>query len=114
MPVRDKHVGMLASALDLILCMRCYTFVPTETICITFVKASGLTTPDSTKIGFRWDGGLALRAGLKSNMVERDGKKIELIDTIVALHVLKMYYERYQSNRRLNRPHPAKAVFLGR
>lgn len=84
-----KYGGMLASAPSLLLWMRRHTFEQTEADCMSFLKALRLATPQSTKIGmvgFCWGGRFALRAGLESNMVEKDGKKIGLIDAIVALH----------------------------
>lgn len=37
-------------------------------------------------VGFCWGGKYALRAGLESNMIEKEGKKVPLVDAIVALH----------------------------
>ena len=37
-------------------------------------------------VGFCWGGKYALRAGLESNIVQKDGAKVPLVDAVVALH----------------------------
>jgi dienelactone hydrolase len=54
-----------------------------------FLGALRRATPSSQKIGivgFCWGGKYALRAGLEGNMIEKEGKKVPLVDAVVALH----------------------------
>jgi len=54
-----------------------------------FLQALRRATPKNQKIGmvgFCWGGRYAIRAGLESNMIEKDGKKVPLVDAVVALH----------------------------
>lgn len=62
---------------------------PTNKVCMDFLQALRRATPKQQKIGmvgFCWGGKYAIRAGLKSNMIQVDGAKVPLVDAVVALH----------------------------
>ncbi|KAH8805090.1 dienelactone hydrolase [Xylogone sp. PMI_703] len=84
-----KYGGFLAEAPAFIMWMRRHKVEPTNKICMDFLQALRRATPTSQKIGmvgFCWGGKYAIRAGLESNMIETDGKKVPLVDAVVALH----------------------------
>ncbi|MCJ1413135.1 hypothetical protein MMC19_007239 [Ptychographa xylographoides] len=84
-----KYTGMLAKAPSFIMWMTRHKEAPTDKTCMDFLRALRRATPKTQKIGmtgFCWGGKYAIRAGLKSNMVEIGGQKVPLVDAIVALH----------------------------
>lgn len=84
-----KYGGLLASAPSFLMWMTRHKQAPTDQICMNFLRALRTATPKDTKIGmvgFCWGGKYALRAGLESNMIEKDGSKVPLVDAVVALH----------------------------
>ena len=85
----SKYTGLLASAPSFIMWMTRHKEAPTNKVCMDFLQALRRATPKSQKIGmvgFCWGGRYALRAGLESNMIEIEGKKVPLVDAVVALH----------------------------
>ncbi|KAL9618379.1 MAG: hypothetical protein Q9160_006887 [Pyrenula sp. 1 TL-2023] len=88
-----KYTGILARAPQFIMWMTRHKQEPTNKVCMDFLGALRRGTPQSQKIGmvgFCWGGRYAIRAGLESHMIEVDGKKIPLVDAIVALHPSNM------------------------
>ncbi|KAL3424061.1 dienelactone hydrolase family protein [Phlyctema vagabunda] len=84
-----KYTGMLAGMPSFIMWMTRHKVGPTNKLCMDFLQALRRATPSSQKIGmvgFCWGGRYAIRAGLESNMIEIDGRKIPLVDAAVALH----------------------------
>jgi dienelactone hydrolase len=84
-----KYTGLLASAPAFILWSTRHTDVPTNKTCMDFLQELRKATPKTQKIGIVgtcWGGRFAIRAALESNMVEVDGKKVPLVDAVVALH----------------------------
>jgi len=84
-----KYTGLLASMPSLIMWMTRHKQGPTDKDCMDFLRALRRATPSSQKIGmagFCWGGRYALRAGLESNMIEIDGKKVPLVDAVTVLH----------------------------
>jgi dienelactone hydrolase len=84
-----KYTGLLASAPSFVMWMTRHKVAPTSKVCMDFLEKLRRATPTSQKIGmvgFCWGGKYAIRAGLESNMIEIDGKKVPLVDAIVALH----------------------------
>lgn len=85
----SKYTGMLAGAPSFMMWMTRHKEAPTNKICVDFLQALRRATPQGQKIGmvgFCWGGRYAIRAGLESNMIEMDGKKVPLVDAAVALH----------------------------
>ena len=85
----SKYTGILAKAPAFIMWMTRHKQAPTNKICMDFLTALRRATPASQKIGivgFCWGGKYAVCAGLESNMIDRDGKKVPLVDAVVALH----------------------------
>jgi dienelactone hydrolase len=84
-----KYTGLLASAPSFIMWMTRHKQVPTDNVCMDFLRALRRATPRNQKIGmagFCWGGKYALRAGLESNMIEINGGKVPLVDAVVVLH----------------------------
>lgn len=84
-----KYTGILASAPAFVVWMTRHKEGHTSRVCMDFLQKLRQTTPPSQKIGmvgFCWGGKYAIRAGLKSNMIELHGKKVPLVDAVVALH----------------------------
>ena len=84
-----KYTGILAAAPSFVMWMTRHKTEPTSKDCMDFLGALRRATPKSQKIGivgFCWGGKYAPRAGLKQNMIEVDGKKVPLVDAVVALH----------------------------
>lgn len=84
-----KYGGLLASAPSFVMWMTRHKEAPTNKTCMDFLGALRRATPSSQKIGivgFCWGGKYALRAGLEGNMIEKEGKKVPLVDAVVALH----------------------------
>jgi dienelactone hydrolase len=84
-----KYTGLLASAPSFVMWMTRHKVAPTTKVCLDFLEKLRRTTPTTQKIGmvgFCWGGKYAIRAGLESNMIKVDGKKVPLVDAIVALH----------------------------
>ena len=81
--------GLLANAPSFLMWSMRHKEAPTNKVCMDFLAALRRTTPKSQKIGMVgmcWGGKYAIRAGLKSNMIEVDGVKVPLVDAAVALH----------------------------
>lgn len=84
-----KYTGLLATAPSLIMWMTRHKQGPTNQICMDFLAALRRATPRSQKIGMTgmcWGGKYAIRAALEGNMIELEGKKVPLVDAVVALH----------------------------
>ena len=84
-----KYGGLLASGPSFAMWMTRHKEAPTHKTCMDFLGALRQATPSSQKIGivgFCWGGKYALRAGLEGNMIEKNGKKVPLVDAVVALH----------------------------
>lgn len=84
-----KYTGLLASAPSFVMWMTRHKEAPTNDTCMDYLRALRAATPSNKKIGmvgFCWGGKYAFRAGLQSNMVEKDGAKVPLVDAVVALH----------------------------
>jgi dienelactone hydrolase len=85
----SKYTGLLASAPSFVMWMTRHKQEPTTKDTMDFLGALRRATPKSQKIGmvgFCWGGKYAIRAGLESNMIQLDGKKVPLVDAVVALH----------------------------
>ena len=85
----SKYGGMLAKMPSFMMWMTRHKELPTNNICMDFLQRLRKATPQTQKIGmtgFCWGGKYAIRAGLESNMIEIDGKKVPLVDAVVALH----------------------------
>ena len=85
----SKYGGLLANAPSFVMWMTRHKQGPTNKVCMDFLQALRRATPKSQKIGMVgmcWGGKYAIRAGLESNMIEVDGKKIPLVDAGVGLH----------------------------
>ncbi|KIX92447.1 uncharacterized protein Z520_11767 [Fonsecaea multimorphosa CBS 102226] len=84
-----KYTGLLARAPNLVMWMQRHKEGPSNKVCMDFLQALRRSTSASQKIGmvgFCWGGKYAIRAGLESNMIEVDGKKVPLVDAVAALH----------------------------
>jgi dienelactone hydrolase len=84
-----KYTGLLASAPSFVMWMARHKDGPTNKVCMDFLKKLRRATPTNQKIGmvgFCWGGRYAIRAGLESNMIDIDGKKVPLVDAVVGLH----------------------------
>jgi dienelactone hydrolase len=84
-----KYTGLLASAPSFVMWMTRHKDGPTNKTCMDFLESLRRATPKTQKIGMAgmcWGGRFAIRAGLKSNMIEIDGTKVPLVDAAVALH----------------------------
>ncbi|PYI33287.1 alpha/beta-hydrolase [Aspergillus indologenus CBS 114.80] len=85
-----KYTGILAAAPAFLLWWRRHREAHTQKVCFDFLANLRRETPANRKIGivgFCWGGKYALRAGLEKNQVEvHDGKKVPLVDAVVALH----------------------------
>ncbi|KIX03868.1 uncharacterized protein Z518_07421 [Rhinocladiella mackenziei CBS 650.93] len=84
-----KYSGILAGMPSFVMWMTRHKTGPTDQTCMNFLKALRRATPKDQKIGmvgFCWGGKYAIRAGLESNMIERDGTKVPLVDAVAALH----------------------------
>lgn len=84
-----KYTGILARAPAFVMWMTRHKEAPTTKTCMDFLGSLRRATPKSQKIGmvgFCWGGKYAIRAGLKSNMIEVDGEKVPLVDAVVGLH----------------------------
>lgn len=84
-----KYTGILASMPTFLMWMTRHKAGPTEKICMDFLGSLRRGTPKEQKIGMVgmcWGGRYAIRAGLESNNIDIDGKKVPLIDAAVALH----------------------------
>ncbi|TAQ88117.1 hypothetical protein B7494_g3581 [Chlorociboria aeruginascens] len=84
-----KYTGLLSEMPALVKWFMRHKDGPTNKVCMDFLQALRRATPKSQKIGmvgFCWGGRYALRAGLESNMIEMEGKKVPLVDAVVALH----------------------------
>ncbi|KIW79816.1 hypothetical protein Z517_06431 [Fonsecaea pedrosoi CBS 271.37] len=84
-----KYTGLLAKAPAFIMWMTRHKEGPTNQTFMDFMQALRRSTPPTQKIGmvgFCWGGKYAIRAGLESNMIEVDGKKVPLVDVVAAMH----------------------------
>ncbi|KAK0702371.1 Alpha/Beta hydrolase protein [Lasiosphaeris hirsuta] len=85
----SKYTGILANAPTFFRWLSRHKVEPTNKVCLDFLQGLRRATPPSQKIGivgFCWGGKYAIRAGLKSNMIEMDGAKVPLVDAVVVLH----------------------------
>ena len=85
----SKYTGMLASAPSFVMWMSRHKEAPTNKVCMDFLQALRRATPRNQKIGiagYCWGGRYAIRSGLESNIIELDGKKVPLVDAVVAMH----------------------------
>ncbi|RMZ89217.1 hypothetical protein DV736_g3558, partial [Chaetothyriales sp. CBS 134916] len=83
------YTGLLARMPSFLMWRNRHKEGPTNKVCIDFLQTLRRATPASQKIGivgFCWGGKYAIRAGLESNMIEIDGRKVPLVDAVVALH----------------------------
>ncbi|RAH75471.1 dienelactone hydrolase family protein [Aspergillus aculeatinus CBS 121060] len=85
-----KYTGILAAAPAFLLWWRRHREAHTQKVCFDFLANLRRDTPADRKIGmvgFCWGSKYALRAGLEKNQIEgQDGKKVPLVDAVVALH----------------------------
>ena len=84
-----KYGGILAKMPSFVMWMTRHKVEPTNKTCMDFLQALRRATPKHQKIGmvgFCWGGRYAIRAGLDSNMIEKDGEKVSPVDAVVALH----------------------------
>jgi dienelactone hydrolase len=84
-----KYTGLLASAPSFIMWLGRHKPGPTNKTCMDFLQALRLATPLTQNIGivgFCWGGKYALRAGLESSMIEKEGQKVPLVNAVVAMH----------------------------
>ncbi|KAF2667748.1 alpha/beta-hydrolase [Microthyrium microscopicum] len=85
----SKYTGMLAGAPTFIMWMTRHKFAATDKICMDFLGALRRATPKEQKIGIVgtcWGGRYAIRAAMESQMIQKDGIKVPLVDAVVALH----------------------------
>jgi dienelactone hydrolase len=88
-----KYTGLLASMPSFLMWSTRHKYEATDKICMDFLGALRRATPTSQKIGmvgFCWGGRYAIRSGKEKNMIEVDGKKVPLVDAVVALHPSNM------------------------
>jgi dienelactone hydrolase len=91
----SKYTGMLAGMPSFVSWMGRHKHPMADKECMNFLAAVRRATPKEQKIGmvgFCWGGRYAIRAGLKSNMIEMDGKKVPLVDAVVGVHPSNMVY----------------------
>ncbi len=84
-----KYSGILAKMPSFVMWMTRHKVEPTNKTCMDFLQALRRATPKYQKIGmvgFCWGGRYAIRAGQDSNVIEKDGEKVSLVDAVVALH----------------------------
>ncbi|KAG4442165.1 hypothetical protein IFR05_002378 [Cadophora sp. M221] len=85
----SKYTGLLASAPTFVMWMMRHKAAETDRVCMEFLEKVRRETPRERKVGMVgmcWGGRYAIRAGLGSKQIEKDGVKIPLIDAAVALH----------------------------
>lgn len=85
-----EYAGMLARAPSFGMWMTRRKEGPTNKVCMDFLQAFGRETPGSRKIGMVgccWGGKYAIQAGLESNMIKMDDRKLPLVDAVVILHL---------------------------
>ena len=87
----SKYTGILASAPSFVLWKMRHKATETDRECMEFLEK--LRRDDGVlkgkkvgMVGMCWGGRYAIRAGLESKMIGRDGEKVPLIDAAVALH----------------------------
>lgn len=87
-----KFTGLLASAPSFIMWMTRHKEAPTHKLCMDFIESLRRATPGQKigMVGMCWGGRYAIRAGQEKNMIEVDGKKVPLVDAVVALHPSNM------------------------
>lgn len=81
-----KYMGLLASAPSFVMWMTRHKEGTSTKVCMDFLTKLRRTTRADQKIGmfgFYWGRKYAIRAGLKSNMIELDRKKVPLVDAVV-------------------------------
>jgi dienelactone hydrolase len=85
-----KYGGMLAAAPQFVMWLTRHKDGPTNKICMDFLESLRRDTYGSGKkigmVGFCWGGRYAIRATREQNMIDIDGKKVPLVDAVVALH----------------------------
>ena len=89
----SKYTGLLARAPGLVMWLGRHKEPQTNKTCMDFLQKLRRATPSNQKIGmagFCWGGRYAIRAALEKNMIDLDGKKVPLVDAVVALHPSNM------------------------
>lgn len=85
----SKYTGLLAAMPNFVMWMSRHKFQPTNKLCMDFLQAvrrEQYGKPKIGMVGFCWGGRFALRAAMQSSMIEIEGKKVPLVDAVVALH----------------------------
>ncbi|KAH8195681.1 hypothetical protein TruAng_010164 [Truncatella angustata] len=85
----SKYTGILASMPSFVFWMSRHKQGPTNKVCMDFLGSLRRATPRSQKIGmvgYCWGGRYAIRAGLKSSMIQLNDESVSLVDAVVALH----------------------------
>lgn len=85
----SKYTGILALLPQYVMWTRRHKEESTDKDCMNWLQALRRATPLSQKIGmagFCWGGKYAIRAAKESNMIEMDGRKVPLVDAVVAFH----------------------------
>jgi len=88
-----KYTGLLASMPSFVMWRTRHKHAQTKQVCVDFLQKLRRSTPKHQKIGmvgFCWGGRYAVRAGLSTNMIEIEGKKVPLVDAVVAIHPSNM------------------------
>ncbi|KAM7200342.1 Alpha/Beta hydrolase fold [Naviculisporaceae sp. PSN 640] len=86
----SKYGGLLATMPSYLLWTGRHKTAKTEKVCVDFLRELRKDTLSRGlkigMVGFCWGGKYAIRAGLEEHMIEVDGKKVSLVDAVVALH----------------------------
>jgi dienelactone hydrolase len=85
----QKYTGFLANMPSFIMWSTRHKYATTNQVCMDFLRAlrhAALPDQKIGMVGFCWGGRYAIRAGLEKNMIDMNGKKVPLVDAVVALH----------------------------